>query len=115
MIPAHRAYTASLLALVLFLTSLTVAHARGQGMPSGEMVLCLGGHAVTVSVDAQGNPVEYTHICSDFAASFFIDAGQGFAPAALVVALSDPSWRIKRVIGHTGLIPSAQARGPPLS
>lgn len=115
MTPAHRAYAASLLALVLFLTSLTVAHARGQGMPAGDMVLCLGGHAVTVSVDADGNPVEYTQICSDFAASFFIDAGQGFAAAAVAFTLSDPSWRIERVMGHSGLIPSAQARGPPLS
>jgi hypothetical protein len=115
MTPAHRAHTASLLALVLFLTSLTVAHARGQVAPAGERVLCLGGHAVTVFVDADGNPVEYTHVCSDFAASFFIDAGQGFVPSALAFTLSDPSWRIERVIGHTGLTPSAQARGPPLS
>lgn len=51
------------LALVLALTSLTMAVARGQAMPAGEMVICSGYGVTTVTVDAQGNPVGILHPC----------------------------------------------------
>lgn len=55
------------LALLLALTSQTLAAARGQAMVAGEMVICSGGHLVTVKVDASGQPVETPHICPDCA------------------------------------------------
>ncbi|MCT4558296.1 MAG: hypothetical protein N4A61_09580 [Pelagimonas sp.] len=114
MIGSLRPLAGATLALVLLLTSLTVAAARGQTTPAGEMVLCLGGHAVTVTVDADGNPVEYTHICSDFAMTFFVDAGGAFVPGAPVsvwtTAYLDQAH--ERSAGRD--MPQAQARGPPL-
>lgn len=102
------------LAQILFLTSLTVAAARGQAPAVGEMVLCIGSHAVTVSVDENGQPVEYVHICSDFAMSFFVDAGSPFVPGTphpiWTTAYLDQS--LTRTAGRN--TPQAQARGPPL-
>ncbi|MBZ4690620.1 MAG: hypothetical protein JG765_1871 [Cereibacter sp.] len=51
------------LVLALALTSLTMAVARGQAMPAGEMVICSGYGVTTVAVDAQGKPVGVLHPC----------------------------------------------------
>ena len=53
------------LCLILLATSVTQAIARGQ-MTGGQMVqLCAGGKAITLTVDAQGNPIEDPHPCPD--------------------------------------------------
>jgi len=53
------------LSLTLLATSVSQAMARGQ-MAAGRMVqLCADGEAVTVMMDAQGNPVTPAHLCPD--------------------------------------------------
>ena len=61
-----RALTALLLSLVLAVASVSMAVARGQA-PMGETVaLCVDGNAVTVTLDANGNPVSAPpHLCPD--------------------------------------------------
>lgn len=51
------------LALAVAVTSLTMAVARGQAMPVGEMVICSGYGVTSVSVDAEGKPVGVLHPC----------------------------------------------------
>jgi hypothetical protein len=103
------------LILAIVLTAQSLALARGQTMVAGEMVLCLGGEAVTVTVDAEGKPTGPAHICPDMAlglmAAFQHDLpvpvsvqGQG---RALSVIAAVP------VAALAELVPSA--RGPPLS
>lgn len=53
------------LTLVLAVTSVTQAVARGQEAGITEMVICAGGTTMTVSLDAQGNPVFAPHHCPD--------------------------------------------------
>lgn len=53
------------LVLAMVLTALSVGHARGQARVAGEIVLCVGTQVVTVSVDADGQPVTATHTCPD--------------------------------------------------
>jgi hypothetical protein len=55
------------LALLLALTSQTLASARGQVMVVGVVVICSGGQLVTLHVDASGQPVEAPHVCPDCA------------------------------------------------
>ena len=61
-----RSLSALLLSLVLALASVSMAVARGQ-MPMGAtMTLCSQGQAVTVTLDANGNPITTPpHFCPD--------------------------------------------------
>lgn len=83
-----RALFALLLSLVLAISSVSMAVARGQA-PMGDTVeLCIGGAATTVTLDANGSPVSTPpHLCPDC-----ISAASAFdLPAPL--ALPVPVWR----------------------
>jgi hypothetical protein len=102
------------LALAMVLTALTVGHARGQARVAGQIVLCIGTQVVTVSVDANGQPVTSTHTCPDGIMALG-------APLVAPVALPAPS-SVARTLMHRVANLSApshrsiedRARAPPL-
>jgi hypothetical protein len=65
-----RPFVATCLALILAVTSLTMAVARGQTRVAGEIVICTGYGMSTVKVDANGEPADPIHICPDMALGF---------------------------------------------
>jgi hypothetical protein len=65
MLSAVRSFVAALAILAVLLTAGAVGSVRGQAMAAGEIVLCAGGAAVTVPVDADGNPTGPPHWCPD--------------------------------------------------
>ncbi|ALG91744.1 MAG: hypothetical protein CL814_04835 [Confluentimicrobium sp.] len=109
-----RPLLATLLALMLSLTSFTLAAARGQAPAAGEMVICSGLGLQTITVDADGNPVGPPHICPDGVAAF------------ISVTTSPPVLPLRRLAdGEYLSLPaaltlpgrarlSAMARGPPV-
>ena len=62
-----RSLIAVLLAVVLALTSQSMAVARGSAAATGQMVLCTGTGPVAVFTDADGQPTSAPHICPDSA------------------------------------------------
>lgn len=61
-----RALTALLLSLLLAVTSVTMATARGEAPIGQTMTLCSEGGTITVTLDANGNPVApHAHLCPD--------------------------------------------------
>lgn len=60
-----RTIAITLLALAVMASSVTMAVARNQPRPIGEMVLCTGYGMVMVSVDAQGQPTGPMMPCPD--------------------------------------------------
>ncbi|MBW7920700.1 MAG: hypothetical protein H3C51_01210 [Rubellimicrobium sp.] len=56
---------ALVLALALTLTSHELARARGEGVVSGTMVLCLGGTMMVVPMGPDGQPAGPAHVCPD--------------------------------------------------
>lgn len=54
-----------LLCLGLALTGGTMAVMRGQMAQSFTMVICTGHGTATVTLDADGNPVDFMHACPD--------------------------------------------------
>ncbi|KFE35945.1 hypothetical protein DW2_04930 [Thioclava atlantica] len=52
-------------AIVLAMTSMTMAVARGQARVAGEVVICTGYGVTTISVDEKGNPTGPVHLCPD--------------------------------------------------
>ncbi|MFD2740816.1 hypothetical protein ACFSUD_14630 [Sulfitobacter aestuarii] len=88
------------LALMLGLTSQSMALARGNEAVTGQMVLCTGAGPVAVFVDAQGEPTDTPHICPDSALNL-----------VFVLALPNPD-RPQRLISaryHTVLPPPVPA------
>lgn len=53
------------LSLMLVLSGITWARAHGAAPAVGTVVICAGEGVVTLSVDADGRPVEGTHPCPD--------------------------------------------------
>ena len=102
------------LTLVLAATSVTQAVARGQEAGITQMVICAGGTTMTVSLDAQGNPVSHPHHCPDCLQA----AGVGAMPPrpAILPQLARPAF----VASHATHVaprthPFARApRGPPV-
>lgn len=101
-------------ALLLALTSVTLAVGQ-HAMPQGRtMVICTDMGAQTVTLDANGNPVQSAHSCIDCNAA---PVAQALAPALQLplpplVALGQ--WaQVEPVAAHSRTPPQTHARGPP--
>lgn len=60
-----RALLSVLMCLMLVVTSHSIGHARGADRAVDQMVLCIGSDAVTVYIDADGQPTTAPHVCAD--------------------------------------------------
>ncbi len=63
--PLMRPLSGLVLALLMALTSVTMAVARGQDRMGTTVEICAGFGAVFISLDANGQPVGPSHICPD--------------------------------------------------
>jgi len=105
------------LALLIAVTSQQMAMARGMAKDaSGQVILCTGQGLVTVTLDAQGNPLNEgapLHICPDCALALM-------ATVDAPILLEAPVVHIQ-ILGQTPVLTcdipivptSGQARGPP--
>ena len=108
-----RSLTALTLALMLALTSLTLAVARGQAPALGTIILCSGAGMQALPVDADGNPTGPPHVCPDGVTAL---ASVEMAAPGLPVRQRRDGDRLTvvRRVALAGLhVTAAQARGPP--
>ena len=68
-----RLLTSLMLALVMALSSQSMAVARGAAPATGQMVLCVGAGTVMVYTDADGRPTSAPHICPDATLNVLLD------------------------------------------
>lgn len=104
--PVHTVFLL-LLALLLGLTSQSLATARGQTRIGEAVVICSGDSFVTIELDAQGNPVGPAHLCPDMVLAFF--AAMDLPP----VTLPEREGRTERAALPPG--PAAASQGAPLA
>lgn len=106
---------AAVLALTSQTTGQTTAQMRGQPVAVGAVVLCIGGGAVTVPVDADGNPAGPAHPCPDCMAAQFTAPVPGMTlpprPATRLLTLAAPS-ATPATLPQTPRV-HAPARAPP--
>ncbi len=112
MIPAR--LSCFLLVALMLVSGIAFGAARGQARIAGQLVICSGGAAVTVSVDAEGNPVREVRLCPDG----ILGAFAAMMPPALTVVLPQAarglrSARPVHAGNHALWRPSLPARGPP--
>ncbi len=102
------------LSLLLAVTSVTMAVARGQTRVAGEIVICSGYGLTTISVDEFGNEVTQVQICPDMALGLLA------AVAHTPLIVERPAGRVSDLILveprllHSRSFVTARARGPPV-
>ena len=102
-----------LLALCVALVSVHTAVGRAQALGAAEWQLCIGASVVTVTLDADGTPVEHHHACPDCVLSGLAvtpDAALALAPIPAATLLERP---MAAVLAATAPRPEPLARGPP--
>jgi hypothetical protein len=101
------------LCLTLLITSATGAFARGQMAFGQTVVICAGGEASLITLDARGNPIDAARSCPE---CFAVTAGLPPVP----VALAAPANRWQRLANPVPMQWAVQvavhvfARGPPV-
>lgn len=99
--------------LATILTAGAVGAGRGQATVAGEIVICSGGAAVTISLDAEGNPTGPAHWCPDCVLTLLAGLSVASVVPAPPAGLS-AAWRASFHAGAFGVrLASPQARGPP--
>lgn len=102
------------LAVILAVTSLSAAFARGQAGPAGTMVICRGLTVSTVLVDADGQPMQVQHMCPDAALALFVQTGMALPPVVRPLAWRSVTWDAPGPVSGFRVSITAQARGPPV-
>jgi hypothetical protein len=104
--------TAIVLGLVLAMTSVSMAVARGGMSLSGAMILCIDASQETVLLGPDGEPIEVQHPCPD--------CTMGALALTDPAPLTAPVWRMARLYArpfalhiHETAVEGGQARGPP--
>lgn len=110
-----RTIKAVLVALLLIVTSQSMAVARGTMRDAtGATVLCTGTGPITVLTDADGQPIGPTHICPDCALSVIAGLAEAFdlpKPAQTELRFSPPSLSLE---ANDAVPPRPRARAPPV-
>ncbi|MGC9370764.1 MAG: hypothetical protein ACP5DX_14590 [Paracoccaceae bacterium] len=101
------------LALMLAVTSLTLAVARGQAPAVGVIELCSGAGLAAVPVDAQGNPTGPAHVCPDGVAAFInVDFAVPVMPLKPLANGERLAMARAAPVAEAAAV-AEQARGPP--
>lgn len=105
--------TAMLLLVVIAVTSVQLAAARGQSPAVGTMVICSGTGPLQIMVDENGDPTGGVMVCPDYALAYFGDTAPGQA-GPVRADLWHRLWVSRtEVRARSGPLPSLRARGPP--
>lgn len=109
-----RLLTSLILALVMALTSQSMAVARGESPATGQMVICVGAGTVMVYTDADGQPTSAPHICPDATLNILLDR----VATDVVAPVSLAGFKLGPVSGPLVFVPLSRlappARGPPV-
>jgi len=101
------------LALLVAFTSVSLAVARAQPRPVGEIVICTGLGLQTIAVDEEGRPVGRPHVCPDGVAALLalveVTAPDEAARPIRRVAL----WQEGADLREGRAVLRARARAPP--
>ena len=102
-----------LLATLIVITAVHVGAARGQAQVAGSIVLCTGGGPVTVSIDADGQPVGPLKTCPDCVVSILSGLDAPVLQMLHAVRLQRLVFGRSRVPGRAHRARKPPARGPP--
>ena len=109
-----RSLSVLVLALMLAVTSVTMAVGRSSAPMGPAVVICADGGAVMMTLDAMGRPVPITHPCPDCVAAVAAQVLAGFDPAPQRPDFPSRALRpapITTTAVWAEFVP--QARGPP--
>lgn len=102
-----------LLAVIVAISSVQMAVARGQAAPAGSMVICSGQGFVTILVDEDGQPTGAVHLCPDCALSLFSAPLPDTTPVLVNLVQTSPEWASVERFLAAATTPRQKARAPP--
>ena len=109
-----RLLTSLTLALVMALSSQSMAVARGAAPATGQMVLCVGAGTVMVYTDADGRPTSAPHICPDATLNVLLN----LAVPDVVAPVTLTGFNVAHAAGLRFVVPlprlAPPSRGPPV-
>ncbi|AKS46855.1 hypothetical protein SAMN05444287_1979 [Octadecabacter temperatus] len=104
------------LALLIAVTSQQMAMARGMARDaSGQVILCTGQGVMTVTLDAQGEPMGPVHICPDCALTLMAFADAPIAAESAAIHIQTLAHTPVTALQIPVVPTRTQARGPPLT
>ncbi len=113
---AFRHLHALLTAAILVIGTLQMAYASGQAHAVDEMVLCTGHGAVTIGIDADGNPTGEVFYCPECASTAFVAVQNGTVDLpGYIAVVSEQSPTPAPVSVAITIAVTHPARGPPVS
>jgi hypothetical protein len=103
------------MALVLAMTSQSMAVARGAAAATGQMVICNGSGTMTVYTDAEGAPTMAPHICPDCVANVAFSAPlRVIKPPSRITSFQPPRFVALQVRAAAARV-GPPVRAPPLT
>lgn len=109
-----RTALAIILSAVIGLASVTMAVARGQAAGVSEVTICSGYGVVSITLDAEGNPVGPVHPCPDCLAGGIAVLTDPVAQAVTPLGRAEALEGAVSPSVATACVLSATARGPPV-
>ncbi|PWR01540.1 hypothetical protein DKT77_15470 [Meridianimarinicoccus roseus] len=103
------------LAVLMLVTSVHAGQMRGQPRAAGSAVLCVGGEAVRVAVDADGQPVVPPHLCPDCVVSLAAVPPLPALDVPLRATRHAQVWPTRDIAPRTPRAAGPLARGPPVA
>lgn len=110
-----RGLSSLLLALVLALTSQSMAVARGATAASDRIVLCTGTGPMAIYVDAEGKPTHAPHICPDSTLHVLFEVEEGYLRIPQTLVWDEPAIPTRLGARPTMPRPCPPCRAPPLA
>ncbi|MDG1430737.1 MAG: hypothetical protein P8L68_00310 [Paracoccaceae bacterium] len=112
---AFRTLQAFLTAAILVIGTLQMAYASGQAPTVGELVLCTGHGAVTIGIDAEGNPTGEIFYCPECASTALVAVQSGHIglPAHIAISTEISPTHASSMVAIAATVPHP-ARGPPV-
>ena len=104
-----------LLALLVAMTSVQLAVARGQPQAAGQVELCADGSIIVIAMDREGNPIGPAHICPDVALAFMAALDLPPPGAMQPFHMQRVGYAIDAHDAGSLIHITTLARGPPLS
>ena len=110
----RRTIISYLLALMLALTSQSMAVARGSAAAADQVVLCTGNGPVAIYIDAEGNPTTAPHICPDSALNVLVEPSIKDLDWSVVTADSEVAKMPAPIQFSQHRVGIPQSRAPPV-
>lgn len=101
------------LALLVGVTGIGLAAARGQSPAAGQIVICAGLTTLVIWTDAEGNPTSAPHTCPDAAPAYLADTSAAMWSVDPIAVSAVEAGPVPGALLMQTHVSGGRARAPP--